>query len=135
MLARTRASAYADIGLETGVMSATPHQLIVMLFDGAQAALMKATWAIDNKDIALKGTSLSKAIRIIEEGLRASLDKEQGGPLAEQLDSLYDYMSRELTKANVRNDADAIRRVSALLSDISGAWKEIGQTVDGAVYS
>ncbi|MCM5703657.1 flagellar export chaperone FliS [Larsenimonas salina] len=133
MYSRKRANAYANIGLETGVMSASPHQLIVMLFDGAQAALKKAQWAVEQNDVQTKCAALSKAIRIIEEGLRASLDKDQGGEIADNLDNLYEYMSRTLTRANARNDLEAIRHVDALLADISSAWKDIATEPQSAV--
>lgn len=123
---RNAANAYANVGAESGAMGASPHQLIVMLFDGAQAALKKARWAIDHDDIALKGQSLSKAINIIEAGLRAALDTENGGELAANLDSLYDYMSRTLMQANLKGDPELITEVEGLVEEIGSAWKQIG---------
>lgn len=119
------ARAYASVGVETGAMSASPHQLIVMLFDGARAALKKAEWAIENNDTALKGQSITKAINIIESGLRAALDVEKGGELAANLDSLYDYMSRTLLQANLKSDPALIAEVDALIEQVGSAWKEI----------
>ncbi|YCA13791.1 flagellar export chaperone FliS [Kushneria sp. AK178] len=129
MYAQRGASTYASVGVETGVMSASPHQLIVMLFDGAMAAIFKAKWAMEHNDIAGRGTAISKAIDIIDGGLRASLDMTRGGELAERLSSLYEYMSRSLLKANVSNDKALLEHVETLLSDIAGAWKEIGTGV------
>lgn len=128
MYAQRGASTYASVGVETGVMSASPHQLIVMLFDGAMAAIFKAKWAMEHNDIAGRGMAISKAIDIIDGGLRASLDMTRGGELAERLSSLYEYMSRSLLKANVSNDKSLVEHVESLLSDISSAWKEIGST-------
>ncbi|ART64404.1 flagellar export chaperone FliS [Kushneria marisflavi] len=126
MYTQRGASTYASVGVETGAMSASPHQLIVMLFDGAMAAIFKAKWAMDHHDIAGRGMAISKAIDIIDGGLRASLDMTRGGELAGRLSSLYEYMSRSLLKANVSNDKALLEHVESLLSDISGAWKEIG---------
>ncbi|WP_423821858.1 flagellar export chaperone FliS [Salinisphaera sp. SPP-AMP-43] len=126
MQTRQAAQAYASVGLQSGAMSATPHQLIVMLFDGAQGALRKAGYALAAGDVSARGMALSKAIDIIERGLRAALDMERGGELAERLDSLYDYMVRRLMHANLRNDAEAVQEVERLLDDIASAWKQIG---------
>src|SRR3546814_14321635 len=88
------ANAYAKVGMETGVIAANPHQLIVMLFEGAQAALNNALQHMQTGNIAEKGKAISKAIMLIESGLRASLDKSVGGEIAVQLDELYAYMRK-----------------------------------------
>lgn len=126
MQTRQAAQAYANVGLQSSAISASPHQLIVMLFDGAHAALRKAGYALEAGDIAARGTALSKAIDIIERGLRAALDPDRGGDLAVQLDSLYDYMVRRLLHANRHGDAAAIGEVEHLLGEIASAWKQIG---------
>ncbi|CQH57204.1 flagellar protein FliS [Yersinia enterocolitica] len=126
MYNRSGSQAYAQVGLESGVMSASPHQLIVMLFDGAQSALVRARILMNQGDIPAKGAALSKAINIIENGLSAGLDMEKGGELAENLSALYDYMSRRLLHANLHNDEQAITEVLALLENIADAWRQIG---------
>ncbi|CCQ41021.1 flagellar export chaperone FliS [Yersinia enterocolitica] len=126
MYNRSGSQAYAQVGLESGVMSASPHQLIVMLFDGAQSALVRARILMNQGDIPAKGAALSKAINIIENGLSAGLDMEKGGELAENLSALYDYMSRRLLHANLHNDEQAITEVLALLDNIADAWRQIG---------
>ncbi|MFC0267347.1 flagellar export chaperone FliS [Kushneria aurantia] len=120
------ASTYASVGVETGVMSASPHQLIVMLFDGALAAIKKARWALDNGDIATRGNALSKAINIVDNGLKNALDLEKGGEIAENLYSLYDFVSRSLVKVNRTRDVELLDRIEHIMADIAGAWKEIG---------
>ncbi|HDL6961646.1 TPA: flagellar export chaperone FliS [Yersinia enterocolitica] len=126
MYNRSGSQAYATVGLESGVMSASPHQLIVMLFDGAQSALVRARILMNQGDIPAKGAALSKAINIINNGLIAGLDLEKGGELAENLSALYDYMSRRLLHANLHNDEQAITEVLALLENIADAWRQIG---------
>ena len=125
-------NAYANVGLETGIASASPHKLIVMLYDGALAALLKARTNMIAGNIPAKGSAISQAITIIDNGLRVSLDKEAGGEIAENLDALYDYMSRRLLHANLKNDVPAIDEVHGLLSDLREAWVAIGDKVGQA---
>ncbi|NYE61350.1 flagellar protein FliS [Duganella sp. 1224] len=125
---QTGVSAYAKIGIETGVLAASPHKLIVMLFDGALAALNDAAGGIRNRDIAVKGKSLSKAIMIIDSGLRAALDKKAGGEIAESLDALYEYMSNRLLTANVNSDLGVVEEVQRLLTELRDAWNAIADT-------
>ena len=124
------ASAYSKGGLETSVQSASPHQLIVLLFEGARQAVVIARASMDSGDTAQKGSSITKAIDIILNGLRSSLDLEAGGDLAQNLYALYDYMARRLLHANIHNDRAALDEVLSLLSEIHGAWVAIGQQVE-----
>ncbi|KGB00084.1 flagellar export chaperone FliS [Leclercia pneumoniae] len=117
--------AYAQVGVESAVMSASPHQLIEMLFDGANSALVRARLFMQQGDTVAKGEAISKAINIIDNGLKAGLDLEQGGEIATNLTSLYEYMTRRLLQANLRNDSQAIEEVEGLLSNIAEAWKQI----------
>ncbi len=127
MFGKTRpgANAYMDINLETGVFAASPHKLIVMLFDGAKLALSNAQLHLENKHVAAKGQAIAHAIRIISDGLRASLNKDAGGPLAKNLDALYEYMCTRLVLANLHNDAKIVNEVIDLLEVIRQAWVEI----------
>ena len=119
-------NAYTKVGIETGVDSASPHQLIVMLFDGALSALNAGLMHMKSGAIAEKGQAISKSILIIESGLRASLDKVAGGEIAANLDALYDYMGRRLLAGNLNNDPEALEEVQRLLSGLRNAWNEIG---------
>ncbi|MBY0483156.1 flagellar export chaperone FliS [Nitrosomonas sp.] len=120
-------SAYQRIGVETGVESADPHKLILMLFEGAQEALAKARMHMQHSEIAEKGQMISKAIMIIDHGLKASLDMNAGGDLAIKLQALYDYMTHRLLVANIQNNTEIVNEVNMLLSELHGAWKEIRQ--------
>jgi len=120
-------SAYQRIGVETGVESADPHRLILMLFEGAQEALAKARMHMQHNEIAEKGQMISKAIMIIDHGLKASLDMNAGGDLAIKLQALYDYMMHRLLVANIQNNPEIVNEVNKLLSELYGAWKEIGE--------
>lgn len=126
-------AAYRKVGLESQLDSASPHKLVVMLFDGALFAVANAQRHMENKEIAAKGQAISKAIDIIANGLQASLDLESGGDIAKQLEALYEYMGQRLLHANLRNDIAALREVSQLLQEIKGAWEKIAD--DPAVLS
>jgi flagellar protein FliS len=116
---------YAKVGLETGVVAASPNKLIVMLYEGAISACHSAIAFMQKEDISNKGAMLSKAISIIESGLRLSLDKKVGGEIAESLDALYAYMSKRLMMANIHNQPELINEVIKLLTDLKGAWEAI----------
>ena len=124
-------NAYARVGLETGVIAASPHRLILMLFEGARVALSSALVHMKNGETVAKGESLSKAISIISSGLQASLDVNAGGELAQHLYALYDYMSRRLVLANLHNNPEYVEEVAGLLAELSGAWEMIGTAAGG----
>ncbi|WP_334188508.1 flagellar export chaperone FliS [Noviherbaspirillum sp.] len=122
------ANAYARVGVETGVAAASPHKLIVMLFEGAMVAISAAIQQMQAGDVQAKGKSISKAITIIDEGLRASLDKKVGGEIALNLDSLYEYMSNRLVIANLKNQPAILDEVYQLLRGLKDAWESIAPT-------
>jgi flagellar protein FliS len=123
---------YSDLDVESGVASASPQQLIVMLYDGAIQSLRAAKIGIMNRQPAEKGREISKAISIIDEGLRPALDVEAGGEIARNLLSLYDYMSNRLLLANLKNDIKMVDEVVKLLSELKGAWEALGAVEQGA---
>ncbi len=117
--------AYAQVDLQSRVQSASPHQLVTMLFDGAHSALVRARILMEKGDVAARGQAITKAINIIDNGLRASLDHEKGGEISLDLEQLYDYMTRSLMRANLHNEIDTLVHVDELLMGISDAWKQI----------
>ncbi len=123
--ARSGISAYQKVGVNAAVEVADPHTLILLLFSGAQAAIGNARAALQMRQIAEKGAAISKAIDIISNGLKVSLDHQQGGEIAARLDALYDYMVIRLLHANLKNDEKALEEVSSLLEEIHSAWREI----------
>ncbi|MER2043618.1 MAG: flagellar export chaperone FliS [Pantoea agglomerans] len=127
MYSATGTKAYAKIGVESAVMSASQQQLVVMLFDGALSAVIRARLFMQDGNIAGKGSSISKAINIIEAGLKESLAESRGDELADNLLNLYDYMTRRLVHANMHNDVAAVEEVEGLLRNIADAWKEVVQ--------
>lgn len=125
MYASQGTKAYAQVDLQSRLAAATPHQLISMLFDGAHSAILRAQIYFENGNIAKRGEMISKAINIIDNGLRAVLDHEKGLEIAADLEQLYDYMSRTLLKANMCHDPELLPHVDELLMNLSGAWKQI----------
>lgn len=130
---RRAAHAYAQTHVASGTPDATPHQLILMLLDGALASIGQAQSHIAANNIAEKNAASSKALRILEEGLRASLDRGNGGALAQKLDLLYDYMTRRLLMANLKNDTQGFAEVGDLLRDIRAGWEGIAAEVNAGV--
>jgi len=131
------ANAYQNVGLETSVSQSSPYQLVVLLLAGARQAILLARGGMEQKNIPLKGSSISRAIDIILNGLRASLDQDKGGEIAANLSALYDYMARRLLRANMDNDVGALDEVLRLLTEIQEAWEAIANhpAVAGASVS
>jgi flagellar protein FliS len=122
---RNVAHSYANVGLETGVIAASPHQLIVMLYEGAELAVRMAIRHIQAGNLAEKSAAITQASAIILEGLRAALDFKQGGDIARQLDALYDYMNKRLMLAHLNNQTAPLEEVLGLLRELHGAWLQI----------
>lgn len=118
-------SAYAQVGLESHLAGASPHQLITMLFDGAHNAILRAKIFFDNGNIAKRGQMISKAINIVDNGLRAALDHEKGKEIAYDLDRLYEFISFTLLQSNLHNDPDKLMVADKILMDIAETWKSI----------
>lgn len=116
---------YSRVGLETDVQGATPHRLIAMLFDGLFANLAQAEGALLAGQREQKSHALMRAVRIVDEGLKAGLDLEAGGDLALQLHRLYAYATVRLTHANLRDDVEVLREVKRLLEPVRDAWMQI----------
>jgi len=126
------AAAYGRVDVESHVLSASPHKLIAMLFDGVQKQIRAAKLHMENGNVAEKGKAIAKATDIVHLGLLAALDKEKGGELAERLESIYLYVSELLLRANLKNDVAKLDEAAELLEQIGSAWKEIQPQVEGA---
>lgn len=125
---------YNEVSIDTGVNSASPHQLIELLFLKAEEHLRLAQHAMSNGKRAEKGESITRVIRIIDEGLRASLNYE-AGEISRNLGDLYGYMLERLLHANQTDSQQALNEVSTLLGQIHSAWTQIGTSVsaNGAI--
>jgi flagellar secretion chaperone FliS len=123
------ATMYSKVGLETDVHSASPHRLVSMLFDGVFDAMSQALGAIQGRNNEIKNRALSRAVRILDEGLKAGLNLE-AGPLATDLRELYAYLCMRLTQANLHNDSAAIEECQRILTPIREAWTAIGTNAE-----
>lgn len=119
---------YASVKVHSGVEAATPHRLIQMLFEGALERIAQAKGAMLQNQIARKGELIGKATAIIG-GLQGSLNDKEGGGLAANLDSLYDYIIRRLSQANFENNPDHLDECGRLLGEIKMAWDAIANQI------
>jgi flagellar protein FliS len=117
--------AYASVGVNTAVESASPHKLILMLYDALLRHVRMAKAHMQRREIGPKATSISKAISILDQGLNLNLDMEAGGDIAAQLHALYEYCERRLLHANIKNDPSALDEVIKLIEPLRAAWHEI----------
>ena len=79
--------------------------------------------------MAVKGEQITKAVRIIDEGLKPALNLAQGGDIAANLNGLYGYCSLRLTEANLRNEDAALADVVRVIEPLADGWKQIGGQV------
>jgi flagellar protein FliS len=128
------ANTYKTVGLETSVSEASPHQLVSLLFDGVLQSLTAARGAMLNGDFAAKGRSIGRVVRILEEGLKASLDAERGGEVAATLLSLYDFCIFKITEANLRNDVAMVDEVISLIQPVADGWSQIRSQIAAPNY-
>jgi flagellar protein FliS len=122
---RRAISAYVQTGIETGVPEADAHRLVLMLFEGALTTIADAKLKLARGDIPGRGQAISKAISIIEQGLRGSLDTDKGGEIGSRLDGLYEYICGRLLQANLRGDSKLLDEAAALLIPLQAAWAQI----------
>jgi flagellar secretion chaperone FliS len=112
------------------VTTATPGQLVLMLFDGAIRFLATAAHGFQLENIATRNeqihNNLIKAQKILRE-LQCSLDLKSGGEFATTMFALYDFMLDQLQTANLAKDASPIGTVERLLGEIRDAWAKMLQ--------
>lgn len=125
------ATMYRSVGASTGIEGASPHKLVSMLYQAVSAEIAAARGALERRDIAEKGRAIGHAVRIIEEGLVAPLDMAAGGPLAQNLRDLYQYMVYRLTLGNLKSDDGALAECASLARSMSEGWDAIASQVQG----
>ena len=122
-------SAYKMVGAETSVQNATPLYLVHLLFTELLENISQARGALARGQMGTKGEAICRAVAILEQGLRAGLNLNEGGELARNLDSLYQHCIKELTLANFRNDDARLQQVRDLILPLHDAWQKISPAV------
>jgi flagellar protein FliS len=117
----SKLAAYQSVAVHGGIAADDPHHLILMLMDGAMQRIATARGCLERHDLAQKAQLLQRAVAIVAE-LRGSLDRRQGGALAHNLDELYDYIARQLVRANAENKAEYLDEATGLLAEVRAAW-------------
>ncbi len=115
---------YSAIGVQTGIEDANEHRLVLMLMNGSLDKITTAKGCLLRSDRAGKAQNISWAVAIID-GLRDSLNIEAGGQIAENLDSLYEYMTHRLAEANINDDELILDEVHKLMFQIKNGWEGI----------
>ena len=114
----------------TQISTATPGQLVVMLYEGAIKFCKLAKMGIEQKNVQTANNNLIKVQNIVQE-LKLGLDMKAGGEIAKTLDSLYEYMLRRLVEANIKKDAIIISEVQSSLEELKEAWVEAVRQTGG----
>lgn len=128
MITSNAIASYQQNEVELSVYSASPVELVVMLYDGAIQSLVQANALIQRGDIQAKAQQIIRATNIISE-LSGVLDLEQG-EVAQNLDGIYGYVRKQLISANLRNDQRKINEAVNLLKELRSAWRELAQRQD-----
>ena len=121
----------AEAYYQTHVQSRSPTELVVMLYDGALRFTEQAADAMDRQDMAAKAIAMSKALAILSE-LQNTLNLQDGGQVAQQLDALYTHMTERLIDANVQRTSAPIREVIGLLRPLREAWAQVAAGIVSA---
>lgn len=109
---------------KTQVTTAKPEKILLMLYEGAIKFVKIANVRMRAKDVAGKGTYISKTMAIISE-LMNTLDHEVGGQLAKDLENLYMFMMDKLIEANLHNRPEDLETVEKLLTTLYSAWEDV----------
>ncbi|ODN43759.1 flagellar export chaperone FliS [Piscirickettsia litoralis] len=105
-------------------VDANPYRIVQLLMEGVLSRVLEAKHAIENNQIEKKCELIQATLKIVN-ALRMSLDMEQGAELSKSLDNLYEYMSIQLTRANMENDTAYLDNVFKSMSEIKSGWDSI----------
>lgn len=122
---RSATKAYANIGIQTRGAQHDQYELALLMFEAVLENTTAARGAIEDGNIAAKAQHLHKAVRVLQDGLRTSLDLDNGGELAQNLANLYDYCILRLAQANADSNAAAAAEVIGLIRPVADAWKQM----------
>ncbi|WP_461536164.1 flagellar export chaperone FliS [Spongorhabdus nitratireducens] len=123
-------NAYQNNNAATQAEVASPYRLVQMLFEALLDNIARSRGAMERKDYSLKGISLGKCLDILA-ALRTGLDLDDGGEVAGNLASLYQYCSERITKANLTNEPEILDEVSGILVEIKSGWDQLEASLHG----
>jgi len=112
---------------ETEVLTATPGQLVVLLYDHLLLSLRRARAAMEARDTELQGECLEKSRNVLTE-LLVTLDRDRGGEVAANLAALYSFLLGELVQVGVRADLGRLDRVTHMLGELRDAFAQVSST-------
>ena len=115
---------YQSVDVESKVSASNPHSLVVMLLDGLLQKIARASGAVERGETSEQGMAISSALKIVD-SLRASLDHDKGGEIADNLRAIYDYTEKRLVEANMKSDVDILFEASSLITQIKLGWEAI----------
>ena len=121
---------YTHVGVQGAASSdSSGHELVALLYDGLLGSIARARGALQTGDVENKSRAIQKALAIVGDGLRGGLNLQEGGDIAQDLDSLYGYIALRLTHANLRNDEAALEECARLVRPLQEAWAQIAPQV------
>lgn len=124
------ANEYQKMNTQHEIEAATPHRLVQLMMERVLSKIGIAKRQMERHAVVEKGKHIGDAIGIIC-GLQASLNHKPDAELSGNFDALYDYMTRRLLEANLRDDPDILAEVTGLMREIKEAWDAIGPEVAG----
>jgi len=104
------------------VMTSSPAELTLMLYDGCIKFINIALGAIEEKDLVKANTNILKAEHIIDY-LRQTLDMKYA--VAQDFENIYSYLSQRLIEANIKKDPEILQEVNTHLHSVRDTWKEV----------
>ena len=121
---RQNLKAYKKVNIESSILSADPHQVIVMMYDGLLESIAQAKGAIERKDLDNKSRLMTKAVNILT-ALQNALDKDSQPEISNNFDVLYTHCINILNDVNVSLETKGLDDVHSFIKPLRDAWKEI----------
>ncbi|TKB58228.1 flagellar export chaperone FliS [Ferrimonas aestuarii] len=116
--------AYSKMSVDSQKAEASPHKVVQLLLGGSIDKLIQAKLCIETKQISKKGELTGRTVEILTH-LKAALDFEKGGEIADNLSALYEYAIRRITEANAENSGEKLDEVIDLLKTVKEGWDAI----------
>lgn len=124
---RKNLKAYNQVNIETTLLSANPHQVILMMYDGLLESIAKAKGAIERRDFEMKSKMLTKGVNILS-ALDNSLDPVAEPQISKTFSSLYHYCIGKLNEVTITLEVVNLDEVTELLKPLRDAWKDMPES-------